>query len=223
MGARRFIELAKHRLFTTSAGHPASRPGWAALSIVVLWLVATAYAFWWFALRDIKPFEASTSPRIGMFDASQRTLAAEVWFKSAIAGSNSQTTVATVIHITQPSCSCNRFNKPHFTSIVEKYASKGIAFRAFAHPAAPPLSADVIEIKKATLRGALDWVTSTPAALVFDAGGHLIYFGPYSFGAMCGTVGGPVEEVLDSVLAKQSVAPPPTQAVGCYCTQDRFT
>jgi hypothetical protein len=63
----------------------------------------------------------------------------------------------------------------------------------------------------------LSWIPATPAALVFDAAGKLVYFGPYSDSARCGASGGFVERVLDSALRGQSMRTQPFYGSGCFC------
>jgi Domain of unknown function (DUF6436) len=188
-------------------GRGSNRPG-AAVSIVVLWLAATVYAFWWFALKDIRRFDTLAYTHAGVFDASQRSAAMETWFRKNIAGAISPLPVATVVHVADPSCPCNRFSEPHFASIAEEYARKGVVFRKI-DPTAPGSE--------------FNWVKTTPAALVYDHAGRLAYFGPYSTGALCGAAEGLVERVLDHIVANGNAASQPLLAVGCYCIREEMT
>jgi hypothetical protein len=63
----------------------------------------------------------------------------------------------------------------------------------------------------------LSWIDATPAALVYDARGKLVYYGPYSDGARCGESGGLVERVLDRVLLGHTPLPQPFYGGGCFC------
>jgi hypothetical protein len=66
--------------------------------------------------------------------------------------------------------------------------------------------------------GEFAWIEATPAALVFDAAGKLVYFGPYSDSARCGESGGLVERVLERVLDGQAPRPQPFYGGGCFCS-----
>lgn len=205
-------------------GCRSTRPGGGAVAIVAVWLAATVYAFWWFGLKDIRSFDASGYTRAGVFDASGRDAAAEIWFRRTVGDTDSPEAVATVVHVADPSCSCNRFNEPHFASIVGKYAGKGVAFWVLAQPQSMLPGAVAGQIRKIdakTLAGELDWVKTTPAALIYDHAGHLVYFGPYSTGALCGATEGPVERVLDSIIARERTASQQLLAVGCYCSKEK--
>jgi hypothetical protein len=61
------------------------------------------------------------------------------------------------------------------------------------------------------------WVETTPAVLVFDSTGHLVYFGPYSDSAWCGVRGGFAERTLDELLQGGSPLPQRMITKGCFC------
>jgi hypothetical protein len=180
----------------TSRHHKRSAYAWAVVSV---WLAGTAYAFWSFELKHQRSFE---SVHTVLFDSGSRARSAEAWFRAAVApqlGSESGH-VATVVHIYSANCPCNRFTQPHFARIVAGYQHRGVSFVTMA-------------------RGSVDlaWVEATPAALVFDAAGSLVYFGPFSDSARCGESGGLVERVLDRVLGGQTLRPQPFYGGGCFC------
>ena len=181
----------------TSRHHERSAYAWAVVSV---WLAGTAYAFWSFELKHQRSFETA---RTVLFDSGSRARAAEAWFRTvgASRSGGGSGRVATVVHIYSADCPCNRFTQPHLERIVASYQHRGVNFVTVA-------------------RGSIDlaWIEATPAALVFDAAGRLVYFGPYSDSARCGESGGGlVERVLERVLGGQSPQPQPFYGGGCFC------
>jgi Domain of unknown function (DUF6436) len=170
-----------------------------AWAVAGVWLAGMVFAFWAFELKHQRSFE---SARTVLFDSGSRARSAEVWFSAAVAPQLAKTAghVATVVHVYAGECPCNRFTNPHLARIVAGYQHRGVNFVRVA-------------------RGSIDlaWIEATPAALVFDAAGKLVYFGPYSDSARCGESGGLVEKVLDRVLGGQTPRPQPFYGGGCFC------
>lgn len=205
------------------AGSVPAGPRLGVAVVVTAWLLTTAFAFWWFALKDIRPFEIPDGAQAAVFDAAGREAAAEGWFRGVRARHGGSGSPATVVHIAAPDCACSRFTEPHFATIVGKYAAKGVAF-VVAEGRVEGLP-DAVKARVRTLAGDaaaadLDWVRTGPAALIYDGDGRLVYYGPYSTGALCGTTQGPVERALDRLLAMEPPAPQPVLAVGCYCNRN---
>ena len=170
------------------------------MAVVAIWLTGTAYAFWSFEFKQQRSFE---SARTVLFDSAARARSAELWFREAVAPQlgGADARVATVVHVYSADCPCNRFTQSHLERIVASYRHRGVNFVTVA-------------------RGSIDlaWIEATPAALVFDAAGRLVYFGPYSDSARCGESGGLVERVLDRVLGGQAPRPQPFYGGGCFCS-----
>ena len=178
--------------------------------VVGLWLLGTACAFWFFELRNQRSF---AGPKVSFFDSDAHAGEAEAWLRTLVAvsgadiGATSAANIATharlsaqatVVHVSRSNCACNRFTDPHFDQLARTYRDRGVKFvRASA-----PLPA---------------WVDATPAALVFDGHGRLVFFGPYSDSAWCGVSGGMVERTLDQVLKGTTPRPQRMFARGCYC------
>jgi hypothetical protein len=156
--------------------------------VASLWLAGTAYAFWSFEIKH---------QRTVFFDSTTQARSAEAWFRAAVAP---RAGVATVVHVYEANCPCNRFTHPHLARIISAYQQHGVRF---------------ISVARGT--PGLAWIEATPAALVFDANGRLVYFGPYSDSARCGESGGLVERVLDRMLAGQAPRPQPFYGGGCFC------
>jgi len=195
-----------------------------AWAVVSIWLTGTAYAFWSFEFKQQRSFE---SARTALFDSGVRARSAELWFREAVAPQLGGIVVrATVVHVYSADCPCNRFTHPHLARIISGYQHRGVSFVAAVHGPATAVasslasSAGLTGIQQVELRGGRDlaWIESTPAALVFDAGGRLVYFGPYSDSARCGESGGLVERVLDRMLGGQTPRPQPFYGGGCFCS-----
>src|SRR5262245_59500456 len=180
---------------------PASRPRRLPVPtwlVVAVWLGCTGYAFWFFQVRYQREFEV---PAVSFFDADGHSREAEAWFRTLDPVASTGTAahpVATVVNVSREGCACNRFTDSHVQQMTAQYRGRGVSFvRA---PANLPA-----------------WIRSTPAALVFDRDGRLIYFGPYSDTAFCGASGGRVERTLDQVLKGNTPRPQRAYARGCFC------
>jgi Domain of unknown function (DUF6436) len=195
-----------------------------AWAVVSVWLTGTAYAFWSFEFKQQRSFE---SARTVLFDSSARARSAELWFRESVAPQLGGIAArATVVHVYSSDCPCNRFTHPHLARIISGYQHRGVSFVAAVRGPATAVAGSLASpaaltgIQQAELRGGSDlaWIESTPAALVFDAAGRLVYFGPYSDSARCGESGGLVERVLDRVLGGQTPRPQPFYGGGCFCS-----
>jgi hypothetical protein len=193
-----------------------------AWAVVSVWLTGTAYAFWSFEFKQQRSFE---SARTVLFDSSARARSAELWFREAVAPQlgDAGARVATVVHVYSANCPCNRFTQPHLARIVSGYQRRGVSFVAAVqgspagHAAAVTGLAGIQQVALPD-SGDLVWIESTPAALIFDPAGRLVYFGPYSDAARCGATGGLVERVLDRLLGGQTPQPQPFYGGGCFCS-----
>ncbi len=185
--------------------------------VVGLWLAGSALALWFFQLREQRPFEIEAP---SVFDARARGESAEAWYRSVLlSGPQAVPPVATVVHVYRPGCTCNRFTEPHLARIVARYERQGVRFvlATREHPQVQPQHAGALAQITIPDERKLDWLDSTPAALIYDSAGKLVYFGPYSSAAWCGASGGLVERVLDRLLAGQAPRLQPFYSSGCFC------
>lgn len=193
---------------------PVSAWPWIAVG---LWLASAAAGFWYFQTRDARPFETDSMLE---FDSGTRAEAAESWYRAAILPRIGAAPVtATVVHLYSEGCSCNRFTDRHLARIVARYRAQGVRFVAATRADGTTRLQHSIDLPQVTIPGQrnLDWLDSTPAALVYDSSGKLVYFGPYSNAAWCGTSGGLVERSLDRLLAGQKPRLQPFYSSGCFC------
>jgi hypothetical protein len=183
---------------TSDAAIRPTLPTWVLAVAVVGWFAGTAYAFWSFGLKNQRPF--ATAAQVATFDSGRRTADAESWFRSRFGALPSG--AATVVAVYADGCSCNANTRDHAKRIADRYAARRIA------------------VLEASARDAP--VDAAPAALVFDARGHLVYYGPYSDEAFCGAGrDGFVERTLDALLAGSTPRVAPVTATGCYCDTPR--
>jgi hypothetical protein len=168
-------------------------PTWLCATAVAGWLCGTAYAFWAFAPEPGRPFLSPA--QAATFDAQHRAAVAEAWFR---AQTPAATGAATVVAVHASGCDCNRTAADHVARIARDYANRNVAVRHVVAHEAP--------------------VDAAPAALVFDARGRLVYYGPYDDAAWCGTGRDAcVERARDAVRAGTPPTLRPILATGCFC------
>jgi hypothetical protein len=187
---------------------------------VTLWLLGTAGAFWFFELRDWRPFAAQS---VRLFEVGGTELT-QLWFRTYI-GVDAQASgraKLTFVHLYSPDCRCDAYTERHLQRLISQYQTRGVRFVAaltplFAnHPApAHPLGLQVVASADGSLAAA--GINTAPAALIFDATGRLIYYGPFSDSAWCGSDGGLVEPVLDRALAGRAPIGALPVVRGCFC------
>jgi len=170
--------------------------------VVGAWLASAGVSFWFFELHPLRPFDTAA---LDAADTARIAREAEDWLRTVPAeGSAGAPYPATVVHVYQPGCDCNRYTDPHAERIQADYAPLGVRF----------LRVDRTKLAAAAHAHS---IAATPAALVFDATGHLVYFGPYSDAAWCGASGGLVERALDRTLHGAQPAFMHVNVRGCFC------
>jgi hypothetical protein len=205
-----------------------------ATALSVCWLLATAYAFWWFQLRNLQPFDPDAASRTVLFEARQiNTALSALLSDTPVTADADRQNMATVIHFWDPACPCSRFNERHVRDIVSGYRDRGIRFVVIAraghgltHDAlatrARAAFGDAVQLMDAPTGTLTDLTPSSPATAILDAEGELAYFGPYSTGALCtSTTGVFAERVLDQLLLGHNPQQWNTWASGCFCSWNR--
>jgi hypothetical protein len=185
--------------------------------LLIVWLAGSAAEFWFMEIRDWRSFGRADAA----FDAVDATRV-EQWFRSTPAAvlPAGVSLKLTLVHLYDTDCRCNRFVEPHLKRLIEHYQPLGVRFIAApAHAngvdAATPFDLPAIREKRDVLAAA--GIKSSPAALIFDAHGRLVYYGPYSDSAWCGSTGTLVEPVLDAALFGFATVRQPRAARGCFC------
>jgi hypothetical protein len=175
------------------------------LGLVVLWLAIVVTAFWWFALRDLRPFvqEGSSVSTAALFDADRLPRIQQFLATHASLARESAASL-TLLHLRDPACRCNRFSDPHVAALRRDYGSRGVRIETLG--------------VSMTRRDLADWLPATPAALLVDRQGRVLYLGPLSEAANCGRDNAPVERALDDALAGHSAAVGTRLGTGCFCS-----
>jgi hypothetical protein len=173
-----------------------------AWSVLGLWLLGTAGAFWYFELRDWRAFSSDSAH---LFDL-KRTGEMENWFSAEVDVPASGHPQLTFIHLYSPGCRCNGYTESHLRRLLDRYQSRGVRFLAATTPSFNGGLSDVphplgLSAVASSRLLAAAGIATAPAALIFDATGRLLYYGPYSDAAWCGSGGGLVEPVIDRALA----------------------
>jgi hypothetical protein len=158
---------------------------WLALFIFALWIALVLSVFWQYQLK----FQNQWFTFAGADLAGQQV--------RLIPGKMS------VVHFVDPDCPCSRFSAPHIETLEANADRSRVAFAAVNRRHASGM---------ALLQA--DQVPASPAVAVWDTEGELVYFGPYSTGALCGQG----EDILARVIANVHVGNWQNQeAVGCLC------
>lgn len=179
--------------------------------LIPMWLGSTAWLFWVFQNRDMRPFTDDPRPFIRLQGGAETPAGlAQLLREVARPGQT------TVVHFRDPDCRCSRFNEPHVKRIRERFGTRGVHFLTVE--AGSPLQADAAIA--ALPRKISEWlpIPASPAALVIDRQSEIAYFGPFSVGAGCLTGSGDfVERALERVLAGQKGRQLNVLDSGCYC------
>jgi hypothetical protein len=171
--------------------------------LLIGWLGATAWAFWWFDGQYRRAFSDSVTPFAGFTDRAD--LSPEL----LTALNQGHAPGVTLVHFRDDTCPCARFNALHVADITERYRPQGLRV----------ITVDAADSEGLAGRLAA-WlpVPASPAALVVGADGGLAYFGPYSTGAGCLTGSGTfVERAIERALRGPTEPQLNVLSVGCYC------
>jgi hypothetical protein len=175
--------------------------GAAAWLVIALWLLGTAGAFWFFEVGS-EPFRGTTAQSFALPNRGP----VEAWYREHVASSSVPATRLTVVRLHAPHCGCDRDSASTARNVETDFQRRGVRF---------------LDMADGRLRAA--GATAAPAALVFDAAGRLIYYGPSansSWGSSnwCGSGSGLIESVLERALqgGMHFATTPVTR--GCFCT-----
>lgn len=193
--------------------------------VMMLWISGTGYAFWWFQVRDLRPFDLQAHQLIQEEDLSRS-------LDGLLAPLQPVANTAYLLHFWQPDCSCNQFNRSHVKTIAEKYQQKNFKLITItrSHPEysdqqltqmAKQQFDSIVIIDKHKLLSGKSRIPASPAAAVIDLNGKLAYFGPYSDSTFCGLGGTDfVERVADLLLSGENPSILNTMVFGCFCNWD---
>jgi hypothetical protein len=174
--------------------------------VLGVWLLGTAGAFWLFELYGA-PLQGTVAQSFALATPAP----IEAWYREQPASDPAAGARLTLVRLHAPHCVCERDMASTVRKIEAEFQPRGVRF---------------LDTADARLRAA--GVTAAPAALVFDAAGRLVYYGPYGnatsghstwgSSAWCGGGGGLIESALERALqggARFTTAP---VTRGCFCT-----
>lgn len=192
--------------------------------LVGVWLGLVVSGFWWFQFKDLRSFASESSVVFFEGEKFNHQLV------SLVKKIDREKNKITLVHFWDSECGCNRFNEPHVKELIEKYAKQNIQFivvakivelarkneilarakKIFNHPAVVGI------ISEEDMK--LDTLPSMPSVAVLSKEQSLMYFGPYSIGAVCNTKNGAfVEKTLDSMSKGKAKQQLNVLATGCFC------
>ena len=123
-----------------------------------------------------------------------------------------------VVHFWDPACPCNVGNQQHLAELLEHYGPQGVQFYAVQKPGSQgQLPSTLSNLKPLERLPGSEHVPASPAVAIWDRGGKLAYFGPYSEGLTCNSSNSFIEPILQALSDDRPVNAINTLAVGCYC------
>ena len=192
--------------------------------LVATWIAIVVSGFWWFQFKDIRAFASEKSVVFFEGDKFNQQLVSMV---KTIRATKNKTTL---VHFWDSECSCNRFNEPHVKELIDKYAQQDIQFVIVTRAVELARKKQVLEKAKIVFNHPavisviseddinLDSMPSTPSVAVINGKQSLMYFGPYSVGAVCNVKNGAfVEKILESMFKGIPKKQLNVLATGCFC------
>jgi len=192
------------------------RRNMAAFLLLILWLLGTAFGFWWFQFKDLRGFaDEQWQERAVRFMGRDLQSELVVTISDYIKDNE-----IVVVNFFQPGCQCNKFNISHLEELKIRYASR-VRFLHLVPEGAVGLadlealsnSGEVVSVTTNLKK----YIPAAPSAAVLGSEDQLIYFGPYSDGAVCGQGKNLVESVVDNSLEGEIKSWLNMRAYGCFC------
>lgn len=207
------------------------KKNWFVSILVVIWLIATVFAFWWFQFKNIKAFDIdAVANQTVFFESGELGNRLENLIEAEVKQGKKSDSIS-VIHFWNPDCPCSKFNEVHVKKIISDYSDKNVAFSVVVSGKSAEQRKERSLLAKQVFNLAAvkdirsDWPMekgppSSPAVAIMNKQGKLVYFGPYSLGARCSPEKGKfVEKVLDRLKDEKLSQKKQlnTLAVGCFC------
>lgn len=162
-------------------------------TLFICWILGTLIAAVYFVNARLVPFD----PNKTLLNVDSHELLAKIKDTELLKGYNLKNTL---VHITSSNCDCSSYSNEHKISINKQAAIDGF---------------NVLDINIAT--NVKEVFPSTPAALITDEEGQLIYFGPYSEGLACASSNGLIELVMNNYKKGFNSRLIFSESKGCYC------
>lgn len=194
--------------------------------LVAAWLAAMAYAFWWFLVRDLRPFYQQPQEQYALFESAEMAshLSSFLQQEGDLERSGGQ---VVVVHFWDPDCLCSRFNNSHVRSLIDDFGNRGVKFLIVLSSTSEQRervwqkgrelfpSATLISSRTLALTTS---IPASPSTAIIDSQGRLAYFGPYSLGGLClSSDDGFVETILSTLLAGGQSELNTISGFGCFC------
>ena len=161
--------------------------------LFILWIISTVVAGSYFISARLVPFD----PQKVLTYVTGTQLISELETSGLLKNKDFS---QAIIHMTSDDCHCSKFSNDHKKALDLEAQTDGF------HVMNITVSDKVKNI-----------IPSTPAALITDKKGQLIYFGPYSEGLACSSSNGLIELVLNNYRKGFNSKMIVEQATGCYC------
>ena len=203
------------------------------LLVVVAWVAAMVYSFWYFLLMDSRLFYANEQDRLVEFEKASLSNQLRAYVFEQQEGPLGKEHQGFIFHFWNPACSCDKANMAHVKKLMRLYGQQGFVFYIVPH-----LSDNLVangSAHKAVWLELLNeypehikWVDkhsiktlpipASPSAAVLNGQGKLSYFGPYALGGVCkADENGLIETVLNSMVAGLKPDHPFVGGFGCFC------
>lgn len=157
--------------------------------IVSAWLAASVFAFWWFEYR----YWGAYSEQVVMFDAEPIEELYPILNKEA-------QNKPLIVHFKDDGCPCDRYRKAHLQRIASDLVG----------------TVQIELARDSDMLKGMD-IPASPSVAIWDADGHLAYFGPYSSGMTCGQGFDFINMVLTKLAQGNNPAWVNSQGFGCFC------
>lgn len=172
------------------------------LLLLLGWLGAMVWAFWWFEGRYVRAFE-----RPAFFSAEQ------------VAPPSEEPRIQ-VVHVWRADCPCNGGHQDYIEDMTERFSSQGVLFARAGQKEAERLPAALKSLPYWSIPEQWAHWPGAPSVAIWDAEGRLAYVGPYSDGAHCTTDSSFIEPVISALLEGRRVSIHAQDAVACLCDLD---
>ncbi|SMF27289.1 hypothetical protein SAMN02745866_01731 [Alteromonadaceae bacterium Bs31] len=173
---------------------------------ISVWALVTLATFWWYEIRNIRPFGESTV----FFEAQSIPVPPEFIGNSSVK----------LVHFHEPGCYCNAPSQEHLQAIINTYQFRNVEFFSISneeHSTIGENADKLIAIDHEKNAELYQLIPSSPGVAIWDSNNKLAYFGPYSLGPSCDSRNGFVEGVLENLIVGQEANITSTVGTGCFC------
>lgn len=174
---------------------------WVYIVIALIWFAAAMFAVNWVGNNKFTEFD----PNLQLSEAIM-SLSFEDEFTQLLPSQlTNNTKIGQIYHVLQGDCFCERLSDSHRKSLNSWAEKNDVGYQKLDLSQYPILQS---------------YVPSTPAVIVTNQQGNLVYFGPYSSGFGCFENSGLVDEKVDAYFSQGNSSEKAyiqSEAEGCYC------